>query len=55
MVDQGFLKEANREMILISSDIDDLLNQMRDRSSASNTLRGFPDNSFCRDLRNSQG
>jgi uncharacterized protein (TIGR00730 family) len=29
MVDQGFLKEVNRTMLLISSDIDDLLNQMR--------------------------
>ena len=29
MVEQGFLKEINRQMLLISSDIDDLLNQMR--------------------------
>jgi len=29
MVDQGFLKDVNRTMLLISSDIDDLLNQMR--------------------------
>jgi uncharacterized protein (TIGR00730 family) len=29
MVDKGFLKEANRNMLLISSDIDDLLHQMR--------------------------
>ena len=29
MVEQGFLKEVNRQMLLVSSDIDDLLNQMR--------------------------
>jgi uncharacterized protein (TIGR00730 family) len=29
MVDQGFLKETNRQMLLISSNIDDLLTQMR--------------------------
>jgi uncharacterized protein (TIGR00730 family) len=29
MVQQGFLKESNRQMLLISSNIDDLLNQMR--------------------------
>jgi uncharacterized protein (TIGR00730 family) len=29
MVDQGFLKDANRQMLLVSSDIDELLNQMK--------------------------
>jgi predicted Rossmann-fold nucleotide-binding protein len=28
MVEEGFLKEANRKMLLISDDIDNLLNQM---------------------------
>jgi len=28
MVDEGFLKDANRQMLLVSGDIEDLLNQM---------------------------
>jgi uncharacterized protein (TIGR00730 family) len=29
MVDKGFLKEANQQMLLISDDIDDLINKMK--------------------------
>lgn len=33
MVDRGFLKDANRQMLIISDDIDDLLNKMRNYSA----------------------
>jgi predicted Rossmann-fold nucleotide-binding protein len=29
MVDRGFLKAANQQMLIVSDDIDDLLNKMR--------------------------
>ena len=29
MVDKGFLKKANQQMVLVSDDIDDLLNKMK--------------------------
>ncbi len=29
MVDKGFLKKANQEMLLVSEDIEDLLNKMK--------------------------
>jgi uncharacterized protein (TIGR00730 family) len=33
MVDKGFLKKANQEMLLVSDNIKDLLNQMKNYSS----------------------
>lgn len=35
MVDNGFLKEVNQQMVLVSNDIDDLLNKMKNYKAPS--------------------